>query len=90
MENNENMIEFISGQHTATCTFTNQKHINKMKKLYETNKEDFKYFHENTDGSICCKVPNKWVKVSPPKKMSEEAKQAASERFKKMHEQGKL
>ena len=90
MDNKENMIEFISGARTATCTFTNQKHITKMKKLYENNKEDFSYFVENKDGSICCKVPLKYIKISTPKKMSEEAKQAASERFKKMREEGKL
>ena len=91
MENNrENCIEFLSGQHTATCTFTNQKHISKMRKLYETNKEDFKYFIENSDGSICCKIPLKYIKISPPKYVSEETRKKASERFKKLREEGKL
>ena len=49
MENTENMVEFISGTRTATVTFTNQKHINRMKKLYEERKDDFKYFKENKD-----------------------------------------
>lgn len=31
MENIENMIEFISGARTATVTFTNQKHVNRIK-----------------------------------------------------------
>ena len=44
MENTENMIEFITGTRTATVTFTNQKHINRFKKLYEERKDDFKYF----------------------------------------------
>lgn len=35
MENQENVLEFISGTRTATVTFTNQKHINRIKKLYE-------------------------------------------------------
>lgn len=35
MDNKENMIEFLSGQRTCTVTFTNQKHINRIKKLYE-------------------------------------------------------
>lgn len=51
MENNENMIEFISCTHFATVTFTNQKHINRMKKLYEEHKDEFKYFKENSDGN---------------------------------------
>lgn len=64
MENNENMIEFISGTRTATVSFTNQKHINRMKKLYEERKDEFKYFKENEDGSICAKIPLKWIKVN--------------------------
>ncbi len=88
--NNENMIEFISGSHMATLSFTNRKHITRMKKLYESNKDDFKYFVENQDGSICCKVPLKWIKISPPKQVSDEQRQAASERFKKMREDGLL
>ena len=81
MENTENMVEFISGTRTATVTFTNQKHINRMKKLYEERKDDFKYFKENTDGSICAKIPLKWIKINAGSKegrvMTEEQKEAA-------------
>lgn len=81
MENSENMIEFISGTRTATVTFTNQKHINRIKKLYEERKDDFKYFKENTDGSICAKLPLKWIKINAGSKegrvMTEEQKEAA-------------
>lgn len=65
--NMENVLEFISGARTVTVSFTNQKHINRIKKLYEERKDDFKYFHENTDGSICAKLPLKWIKISPTK-----------------------
>ena len=89
MENNENMIEFISGTRTATVTFTNQKYINRMKKLYEERGDEFKYFHENSDGSICAKIPLRWVKVNPgalpgtgtKRELTEEQKQALRERL---------
>lgn len=85
MENTENMIEFISGTRTATVTFTNQKHINRIKKLYEERKDDFKYFKENKDGSICAKIPLKWIKISPTKRNSriytEEEKRKIAERL---------
>ena len=75
------MVEFISGTRTATVTFTNQKHINRMKKLYKERKDDFKYFKENTDGSICAKIPLKWIKINAGSKegriMTEEQKEAA-------------
>lgn len=81
MENNENMIEFISGTKSTTVTFTNKKHINRIKKLYEERKEDFKYYYENEDGSICAKIPLKWVKINPGSKtgrvMTDEQRAAA-------------
>lgn len=81
MENQENVLEFISGTRTATVTFTNQKHINRIKKLYEERKDDFIYFKENKDGSVCAKIPLKWVKINPGSKekriMTEEQKEAA-------------
>ena len=81
MENTENMVEFISGTKTATVTFTNQKHINRIKKIYEERKDDFKYFKENTDGSVCAKIPLKWIKINAGSKtgrvMTEEQKEAA-------------
>ena len=90
MENSENMIEFISKARTATVTFTNQKHINRIKKLYEERKEDFKYFVENPDGSVCAKLPLKWIKINPGSKtgrvMTEEQKEAARIRLQKARE----
>ena len=81
MGNSENMIEFISGTRTATVTFTNKKHINRIKKLYEERKDDFKYFVENPDGSVCAKLPLKWIKINAGSKegrvMTEEQKEAA-------------
>lgn len=81
MENTENMIEFISGTRTATVTFTNKKHINRIKKLYEERKDAFKYFVENPDGSVCAKLPLKWIKINAGSKegrvMTEEQKEAA-------------
>ena len=90
MENTENMVEFISGTRTATITFTNQKHINRMRKLYEERKDDFKYFKENKDGSICAKIPLKWIKINAGSKtgrvMTEEQKEAARIRLQKVRE----
>ena len=91
MENNENMIEFISGTRTATVTFTNRKHISRIKKLYEERGDEFKYYHENEDGSVCAKLPLKWIKVNAgsvpgtraKREMTEEQKQALRERLAK-------
>ena len=83
--NMENVVEFISGTRTATVTFTNQKHINRIKKIYEERKDDFKYFKENTDGSVCAKIRLKWIKINAGSKtgrvMTEEQKEAARVRL---------
>jgi hypothetical protein len=39
MENTENMIEWQTNARTATVTFTNQKHINRIKSIYKERKE---------------------------------------------------
>lgn len=86
MENVENMVEFISGARTATVTFTNPKHIRKLKELYEEHAEDFRYFKLNQDGSVCAKIPLKWVRISAgrtgtKREMTDEQKQALRERL---------
>ena len=73
------MIEFLSGQKTAVVTFTNQKHINKIKSIYAERKDEFKYFVENADGSVCAKIPLKWIKVSPGSKPGTRAKREYTE-----------
>lgn len=57
MEVIENVIEFLSNQRTATVTFSNQKYINKIKKIYTDRGDEFKYFKENKDGTIYAKIP---------------------------------
>ena len=49
-----------------------------------------KIIAENEDGSICAKLPMKYLKISAPRKVSEEQRRAASERFKKLRENNKL
>jgi hypothetical protein len=86
MENTENMIEFISGTRSATVSFTNPKHIRKIKELYEEHPDDFKYFKLNQDGSVCAKIPLKWIRIGAgrtgtKREMTEEQKQALMERL---------
>lgn len=65
MENSENMLEFITGQHYATVTLTSQKEINRIRKIYENRASEFTYYYENNDGSICAKIPKRWIKINP-------------------------
>lgn len=81
--NNENCIEWLTGEHYTVVTFTDRKMINRIKKIYAERCSEFKYLTENNDDSICAKIPKKWIKCNPgsipnpdkPKrKMSEEQK----------------
>ena len=65
--NNENCIEFLNNQHSITVSFCMQKWINKVKKLKEQHPDDVKIIAENDDGSICAKLPIKYLKLSAPK-----------------------
>lgn len=96
--NNENCIEFLSGEQYAVATFTNRKHITRLKKIYAERKDEIKYFRENKDGSICVKFPLKWVKINPgsipdpnkPKRvMSEEQKEKMKQALRKYRESQK-
>ena len=88
--NNENCIEFLNNQHSITVSVCMQKWINKVKKLKEEHPDDVKILAENEDGSICARLPIKYLKISAPRKVSDEQRQAASERFKKLREENKL
>lgn len=64
-KNNENCIEWLTGSHTVTATYTDRKYINRISKLYEERPNEFELFIKNTDGSVCAKFPKKWVKNNP-------------------------
>lgn len=83
MEIQENVIEFYTGDKFASCTFTNRKHINRIKKLHEEKPAEFQAYIENNDGSVWAKIPLSWVKINPGAKreMTEEQKEAARERL---------
>lgn len=85
---NEFAIEWIKGGNYAGVTVPSGTALKaKLFRLAEKYPDDVKIIKENEDGSLFAHVPVKYVKISPPKKISEEQKEAASERFKKMWEE---
>jgi hypothetical protein len=77
----ENSIEFMNGQKTMTVTFCAKRWINKVMKLYEKRPEDIEIIAENPDGSICARLPVSYLKLSAPREMTDEQRQAARERL---------
>ena len=90
VNNNENCVEFLNNQKTMTVSFCSQKWITKIKKLSQSNPDDVEIIAENKDGSICARLPIKYLKISAPRKVSDEQRQKVSERFKKLREENKL
>ena len=81
--NNENCIEWISNQHSITCTFSQLKWVNKVKQLHKKHPDKVKIVAENEDGSIVAKMPIKALKLSIiERELSEEKREELSKSFK--------
>lgn len=82
---NEFAIEWIKGRNYAGVTVPSGTALkSKLVRLAEKNPEEVQIIEENEDGSMFAHVPVNYVKISPPRKISEEQKEAASKRFKQM------
>ena len=79
---NENVIEWLNNDSEVTVTLNQRRYISKVKKLLEKNPDEVRIVAENKDGSIVAKLPIKYIKISAPRKVSEEQRNQARERFK--------
>lgn len=86
----ENNIEFLRNSETATVCFSQGRYVSRIKKLSEQYPDECKIMYTNADGSIVAHVPTRWIKVSPTRKVSDEQREASSQRFKEMQASGKL
>lgn len=78
----ETIIVFNEAEPTANVYTCNQRLKSKLIKLLHEN-ENIK-LDKQDNISMTFTIPKKWVKVSSPRKVSEEFRQKASERFKEM------
>lgn len=82
-EEKENNIEWYLLAERATASFTQKKFINQFEELAVKYPEDVEIAARNSDGSVLVHFPANWVKVRPPKAMTEEQKRICVERLKK-------
>lgn len=61
----------------------------KLMRYAESRPEEVRVMAENEDGSAFFHIPISYIKLSPPRKVSEEQREAAGERFRKMWEEKK-
>lgn len=60
----ENVIGWVNGDDYISCTFTQKKYINKVRKIMQKAPNLVPIFVENPDGSIFCHLPIKVLKLS--------------------------
>ena len=80
----ENVIGWYKDSEIATVTFSQGRYISRIRKLAEKYPDDVKVL-ENADGTILAYIPVKAIHISIVHRteMSDEQKQAVSERMKK-------
>ena len=78
----ETAFNTYQGSQIMTFFSEQERWINKLKRLKEKYPNEINIIVENKeDGSIVAECPISWMKFSPPRQMTEEQKQAASERL---------
>ena len=80
---NENVIEFLRDEKTATVTFSQGRYISKIRKLAEQYPDECEIMFENADGSIVAHIPTKWVQITRREvELTDEQRKACAERLK--------
>ncbi len=77
----ENEIEFVKGGETATLSLSQGRYISRVKELAKRFPEECKIIACNKDGSICAHIPVVWIKINPPRKLTEERKANVTSRL---------
>lgn len=79
----ENAIEFLDGQKTAAVTLHDRRLRNRILKLAEERPDEVAVIcrPEENNGFLFAHIPVKWLRIQPPKQMSEEQREKAKERL---------
>lgn len=84
---NENVIEFITDSSRATVTFSQRRYKTRILKLAERRPGECEIVAVNAGGSICAHIPVSWIKIAPPKTVSENQRVQACKNFSKIEVQ---
>ena len=79
----ENAIEFLNGQNTAAVTLHDRRLRNRILRLAEQHPDEVAVIclPEENNGFLFAHIPAKWLRIQPPKQMSEEQRERAKERL---------
>lgn len=82
---NENCIEWLRDESRATLSLSQRRVISKIERLAKSNSEECVITAHNEDGSICAHVPVSWIKISPPRTVTEEQREKARQNMNLYH-----
>ena len=85
----ENHIYWIMGDKIALVDIVQPRYKTRMRKLAEEYPEECKIEVES-HGAMIVSVPVKWIKINPPRKLSDERRNALAERLRNVSTQGKI
>ena len=85
---NENVIEWLTGQDKAALTLGQDKYINRVKRFAKKHPDKMDYV-ENDDCSIFAHVPLSWIKITPPRELTDEQKADAAVRLSRIRPDNK-
>lgn len=87
---NEFCIEWLrSGEYAGVTTPSSTALKSKLMRLAKERPDEVRVMAENRDGSAFFHIPISYIKVSPPRQVSDEQREAAGERFRRMWEEKK-
>lgn len=85
---NEFVIEWTKkGEYAGVTVPTGTALKSKLMRYAQERPDEVKLKDDNKDGSAFFHVPVSYIKVSPPRKVSEEQREEAGERFRRMWEE---
>ena len=76
----ENVIKWFTGEGTIRLTLDQKKYINKARRLAKQHPDEV-WVHDNPDGTAYVEMPLSYLKLSAPREVSEEQREAARQRF---------
>lgn len=88
LEEQETNINYMAAEDESIVYTSYLRDLNRFKRLIERFPDNCKVLRQ-TEESIIVKIPKKWIKISPPREMTEEQREACRERLKNMHEKRK-
>lgn len=84
----ENALEWLTGEDSVTVTLYRGRLQNRILKLAEEHPDEVAVIcrPEENNGFLFAHIPLKWLKIQPPKQMSEELKERGRHQLQKLRE----